>query len=87
MLCVLHPGTRAGEMRKAKETILQYRHLSEEQKAKLLHALEAKAHREGGGADGAGGAQITDALRTEVGRCMGWVAAWRAPLIVRWWRS
>ena len=48
-------------MRKARETILKYRHLSEEQKAKLLHALEAKSR------DGPADERMTDELRTEVG--------------------
>ncbi|GAB4817334.1 hypothetical protein N2152v2_004380 [Parachlorella kessleri] len=55
------PGLPAsGEMRKARETILKYRHLSEEQKAKLLHALEAKSR------DGPADERMTDELRTEV---------------------
>lgn len=58
----------SGEMAKARETILKYRHLSEEQKAKLLSALEAK---QSGPPGPSGQPQLTDALRTEVGQNKG----------------
>lgn len=61
------PGTPAtGMAKKARETVLKYRHLTEDQKAKLLSALEAQAPSEGASGKKNPKGPVPEELRTEV---------------------